>query len=165
MPHHGAPYSVTELYNITFIDCLSKQIGDNSSDDTKSSISTDDNYNNPIVLKAMKERDVELIYKAELDYSIDDLCIYIRLSKILLNIQVREKVAVMIRSYILYRRAVTDTITNIDKDLDELYLSLVGDTNISQMLEQAIRTACRMSNDIAVPSAYDFFKRLSECYV
>lgn len=154
VPHRGAPYSVTELYDDTFLDCLSKS----------NDISTDDNYNNPIVLKAMKDKDVELIYKAELDYSIDDLCIYIRLSKILLNVQVREKVAGMIRSYILYRRAVTDTITNMDKDLDELYLSLVSDTNISQMLEQALRTAYRMSNDIVVPSAYDFFKRLSECY-
>jgi len=79
-------------------------------------------------------------------------------------VQVREKVAEMIRSYILYRRAFTD-ITNMDKDLDELYLSLVRDTNIPQTLKQTLNTAYRKNNDIVVPNAYDFFKRLSECYV
>lgn len=155
IPHRGPPYSVTELYDDTFLDCLR----------TSNDIPTDDNYNNPLVLKAMKEKNLELIYKAELDYSIDDLCIYLRLSKILSNEQVKQKVAEMVRSYILYRRAVTDTVTSLDKDLDEFYLSLVRDTNIPQTLEQTLRTAYRKSNDLAVPSAYDFFKRLSECYV
>jgi hypothetical protein len=156
IPHHGAPCSVTELYDTTFLDCLAT--GNND-------INTDDNYNNPVVLKAMREKDLKLIYKAELDYSIDDLCIYLRLSKLLLNEQARQKVAEMIRSYILYRQAVSDTVTNIDKELDALYISLVGDSNIPQTLDQTLRTAYRKSDDIATPNAYDFFKRLSDCYV
>jgi len=111
----------------------------------------------------MRHKDLELIYKAEFDYAINDLCMYLKLSELLLNEQARQKISDMIRSYILYRRATSDTVSNLDTDLDALYLSITGNTDVPQMLTQTLRSAYRKKfADTTDPSAYDFLKQITQ---
>jgi len=143
-----------DLYDKTFINCMAA--GDKDVD-------TDDAYNNPVVLKAMRHNDLDVIYKAELDYAIEELCIFIKLSKLLSDSKVRQKIAELLRSYLLYRRAINDIAAPVDKELDALYISIIGDNDISQTLERTLRISYQKINDTATPCAYDFFKRISMC--
>lgn len=86
--------TVKELYDNAFLSCVkSGAVTD-----------TDDNYDNPIVIKSvLKHSDVQRVYQLELQYELNKIRLFQNLNVLLgPDSEIRAKAAQLIWSYILY---------------------------------------------------------------